>query len=120
MTLPKKLIGLLGVIHVLLVAYSILAVTIFVAVRTPPARGELVEVMQSYGFLLFLVPLAWTLVTAFFLSKSPPPRHAASLSLSVWGLATAVLLTLDIALTFGAVEKDVESAAEAHTDLLQK
>jgi len=110
--MPKRVIGLMGVIHVLLVTYSILVVLFFLVARPEPkAFVTFTSLFKSYFPLLFLFPMVWSTVSAYYLTKPAPPRNAARLAVLSWVLITIILGTGDIALTVhaahGATEVDL-------------
>lgn len=102
MTLPRKVVGILGVVHVLFVTYTLLAVDFFLAVKAG-SNSFLIGAFKSYGILLFLVPMVWTVSSAYYLSKPEPPPFAAPIAFWSWVAITVLLLALDVLLTAHAI-----------------
>jgi hypothetical protein len=101
MTLPRKVIGIFGMVHVLFVTYSLLVVMMFLSVK-PGAMSALTTAVKSYGVLLYLIPLLWTMLSAYYLGKPEPARHAATIAFWSWVLFTVFLLVCDVVLTITA------------------
>jgi hypothetical protein len=104
MTLPPKVVGLLGVMQALLVTYSVLAVNFFLAVK-PGENPLVIEAFRRYGVLLFLVPLVWAAASAYCLGKQEPSRHAASVAF--WSGLTIITLLLmtDVVVTIHIISR---------------
>lgn len=98
MTLPRKVVGILGMVQVLFVAYSVLVADFFLADRAP-GDTALVHAFRNYGALLFLVPLCWTVLSAYYSGKSEPPLRVTPLVVVSWAAITALLLACDVVLT---------------------
>src|SRR5438309_11386980 len=106
MTLPKRVIGILGVIHVLFVTYTILVVSFFFASSPAVMRNAfspLTQLIETYGIAGYLLPLLWTTLTAYYLCKLDVPRSAATIAFSIWVIITALLLGCAILVTASAV-----------------
>ena len=106
MTLPKRVIGILGVIHVLFVTYTILVVSFFFASSPTVMRNAfspLTQLIETYGIAGYLLPLLWTTLTAYYLSKPETPRAAATIAFSIWAIITVLLLGCAILVTVSAV-----------------
>jgi hypothetical protein len=102
MTLPCRVVGFLGVVQALLATYSVLAVNFYLAVR-PAGNPALVKAFADYGILLFLVPLAWTVISALSVGKPESRRSAAPLAFWSWLAITLLMLAGDILLAVHAV-----------------
>lgn len=102
MTLPRRVVGLLGVVQALFATYTVLAVNFCLAVRSV-ANHALVKTFADYGVLLFLVPFAWTVISAYFVGKPEARRLAAPLAFWSWSVITLLLLAGDVLLTVHAI-----------------
>ncbi len=103
MNLPKRVIGILGVIHVLLITYAILTLLVFVNLATTPwLAGSFVTGLRRFGFLLYLIPLGWTIGCACAQRSAATRNFATGVALVIWMVITVALLALAVDLSVAA------------------
>ena len=102
MTGDGKTVAIFALIHVVLITYIVLVAGVFAKIVGETARSyHFLMQMRDWGVWLYVLPLVWSGL-AGYVSLQEKPSTTAEVVVSVYyGLVTAVLLYLVIAVTFG-------------------
>jgi len=100
MAQDSKTIAVLGLIQVVVVSYTIFFLHVFRRIIPDEHERPLIlKLVLSYGVMMYLVPLLWTIYAAYVASNEEASEASQAIAGLSWVVCTAMLLLIAIVTT---------------------